>query len=136
MDSLGEYVNTFLSAASPYYPSYGGCHGGPGMDVQVGDTLVIPMTLGVENWVQTVTDARTGTAVTYSIDMLYELQDVAEFFIEEHSQQPVSDVIFTSTTLAFASSDPDACRPSVRGATDYFSAPIASIDGLHCCIGK
>jgi hypothetical protein len=131
-----QYVNTYLAKTSPDYADYGGCHGGPGMDVEVGDNLDISMILSGTNWVQTVTDARSGASVTYTIDMLGQEQDIAEFVIEGDSQEPVSDVIFTSTTLTFASSEPSACQPHVRGNNDYFSAPQASSDGLHCCIQK
>ncbi|HXX67816.1 MAG TPA: hypothetical protein VEK07_11570 [Polyangiaceae bacterium] len=131
-----QYVNTFITDASANFAAYTGCHGGPGMDVAVGDNLDITMALSGMNWVQTVTDARSGTSVSYTIDMLGQAQNLAEFVIEPHGQEPVSDVIFTSTTITFASSQPSACQPQVRGTNDYFSAPQASSDGLHCCIAK
>jgi len=61
-----------------------------------------------------------------------QAQNLAEFVIEDDGQAPVSDVIFTSTTVTFASSQSSACQPQVRGTNDYFSAPQASSDGLHC----
>lgn len=131
-----QYVNTFITAASPNFAAYSGCHGGPGMDVEVGDALNITMVLSGSNWVQTVTDARSGGSVSYTLDMMGQAQNIAEFVIENDGQPPVSDVIFTSTTLTFASSEAPACQPQVRGTNDYFSAPQASSDGLHCCISK
>jgi hypothetical protein len=131
-----QYVNTNLAMTSPEFPMYGGCHGGPGMDASVGDSLNISMTLNGESWTQTVTDAQSGESVSYAIDMMNQIQDIGEFVIEGDSQEPVSDVIFTSTTLTFASSQPTACQPQFRGTNDYFSAPQASVDGLHCCIQK
>jgi hypothetical protein len=131
-----QYVNTYIAMTSPDYADYGGCHGGPGMDVGVGDSLNLSMTLNGTSWIQTVTDAQNGQSVTYTIDMMGQEQDIAEFDIEEYSQMPLSDVVFTSTTLTFASSQPSACQPETRGTNDYFSAPEASSDGLHCCIQK
>lgn len=131
-----QYVNTFITDASANFAAYTGCHGGPGMDVAVGDDLNITMALSGVNWVQTVTDARTGASVSYTIDMLNQAQNLAEFVIEDDGQAPVSDVVFTSTTVTFASSQPAACQPQVRGTNDYFSAPQASSDGLRCCIAK
>jgi hypothetical protein len=131
-----QYVNTNLAMTSPEFAMYGGCHGGPGMDAAVGDSLKISMTLSGENWTQTVTDAQSGQSVSYAIDMMNQVQDIGEFVIEGDSQEPVSDVIFMSTTLTFASSQPAACQPQFRGTNDYFSAPQASTDGLHCCIQK
>lgn len=131
-----QYVNTYVAMTSPDYADYGGCHGGPGMDVGVGDSLNLSMTLSGTSWIQTVTDAQSGQSVTYTIDMMGQVQDIAEFDIEEYSQAPLSDVIFTGTTLTLAASQPSACQPETRGTNDYFSAPEASSDGLHCCIQK
>jgi hypothetical protein len=132
----GQYVNSYITSSSPNYAAYSGCHGGAGMDAQVGDNLDITMTLDGTSWLQTVTDTRTGQAVTYSIDMLGQGQNIAEFSIQEDHGAPVSDVTFTSTVLTFASAQPSSCQPVVRGTNDYFSAPQASSDGLHCCIAK
>jgi hypothetical protein len=106
------------------------------MDVEVGDSLDIAMTLSGENWLQTVTDARSEQSVSYTIAMLGQAQNTAEFVIEQDSASPVSDVIFTSIQLTFASPQPSSCQPVARGTNDYFSAPQASSDGLHCCIAK
>ena len=92
------------------------------------------MVLNGTDWVQTVTDAQSGKSVNYTIDMMGQVPDRAEFSIEEYL--PTTDVIFTSTTLTFSTSQPASCQPYSRGTNDYFSAPQASADGLHCCIDK
>lgn len=132
----GQYVNTYITSSSPNYASYDGCHGGPGMSVAVGDTLDMRFVLNGTDWTQTVTDRRTSQSVSYTIDMLGQAQASAEFVIEEYSSKPVSDVVFTSTVITFASSAKSVCQPAQRGATDYFSAPRLSADGLRCCIDK
>ncbi len=131
-----QYVNTYITSSSPNYAAYNGCHGGPGMDVAVGDNLQITMTLSGTSWDQVITDTRTGESVSYTIDMLGQAQNLAEFVIEDDGQAPVSDVIFTSTTLTFASAQASACQPIQLGTNDYFSAPQASTNGLQCCISK
>lgn len=132
----GQYVNTNLAMTSPEFAMYGGCHGGPGMDVAVGDSLDISMTLSGTDWTQTVTDAQSGKSITYTIDMMGQVQDIGEFVIENAGQNPVTDVTFTQTTLTFATPEAASCQPQFRGANDYFSAPQASVDGMHCCVSK
>jgi hypothetical protein len=46
--------------------------------------------------------------------------------------RPSEDVVFTQSVLTFAS-PVTTCQPTQAGATDYFSAPVLSPDGLHCC---
>jgi len=132
----GQYVNTNITSSSSNYAAYNGCHGGPGMNVAVNDTLDMHFALSGTDWVQTVTNRRNSQSVTYSIDMLGQAQGMAEFVIEEYSSKPTSDVIFTSSVITFASAAKSACQPSQRGTNDYFSAPRASADGLRCCIDK
>jgi hypothetical protein len=132
----GQYVNTYITSSSPNFASYDGCHGGPGMTVAVGDTLDMRFVLNGTAWTQTVTDRRTSQSVSYTLDMLGQAQSSAEFVIEEYSSKPVSDVVFTSTVITFASSAKSVCQPAQRGPNDYFSAPRVSADGLHCCIDK
>jgi hypothetical protein len=43
--------------------------------------------------------------------------------------------VFTNTVLTFKA-PVTSCQPNQRGPNDYFSAPQASSDGLHCCIAK
>ena len=125
----GQYVNTFGKQ-----PGYTGCQGGAVMNVAVGDALEIDMTLAGTVWTQTITDKQSGQSVTYSIDMMNQAQNLAYFVIEEYSAAPISPVIFTDTTITFASADAADCKLSMRGQTDYVSVPVASSDGLSCAI--
>ena len=132
----GQYVNTNISSSSPNYAAYHDCHGGQGMNVTVGDLLDIRMALDGNDWTQTVTNRRNSQTVSYTLDMLGQAQLSAEFVIEEYSSKPVSDLIFTSSLITFASAAKSSCQPAQRGKTDYFTAPRASADGLRCCIDK
>ncbi len=132
----GQYVNTYITSSSANYAAYNGCHGGPGMNVAVGDSLDMLFASSGTDWTQTVTNGRNSQSVSYTIDMLGQAQSTAEFVIEEYSSKPVSDVIFTSSIITFASAAKSACQPVQRGTNDYFSAPRASADGLRCCIDK
>jgi hypothetical protein len=132
----GQYVNTNITSSSANYSAYHDCHGGPGMTVAVGDDLDLVFALKDTSWTQTVTNRRTSQSVSYTIDLLGQGQNMAEFVIEEYSSKPVSDVIFTSSVVTFASPAQTACQPAQRGINDYFSAPRASADGLRCCIDK
>ena len=125
----GQYVNTNGSL-----PGYTDCNGGPIMSVNVCDTLEIDIVLDGTVWTQTVTDAQTNQTVTYSIDMQNQAQNLAYFVIEEYSSAPVSEVIFTDTTITFDSPDTADCKVSERGQTDYVSTPVAENGGLQCSI--
>jgi hypothetical protein len=127
----GQYVNPTGPAG------HTGCMGGPGIDVAVGDLLDIAMTLNGTVWTQLVTDEQSGGSVKYDIDMAGQAQNWGLFRIEmPDGLAPVSDVVFTSTMLTFASSDEADCQPNVRGNTDYFSTPQSSSDGKSCCVSK
>ena len=132
----GQYVNTNISSSSPNYDAYHDCHGGPGMNVAVGDVLDMHFALDGTEWTQTVTNRSNSQSVSYTIDILGQAQGSAEFVIEEYSSTPVSDVVFTSSVITFASAAKSACQGVQRGTNDYFTAPRASADGLRCCIGK
>jgi hypothetical protein len=125
----GQYVNTNGSVSG-----YTDCNGGPIMSVNVCDTLVMDIALSGTVWTQTITDEQTAQTVTYSIDMQNQAQNLAYFVIEEYSSAPVSEVIFTDTTLTFDSADAADCKVNMRGQTDYISTPTASSDGLQCSI--
>ncbi len=114
----------------------GSCAGGAGMDVAVGDQLNLAFTLSGTTWTQTITDLQTGKTVTFQKDLKGLPQDWTLFEIESDGVEPISDVIFTSTTLTFADPDPSACQPSSFGIDDYYSAPVTSTDGKACCISK
>ncbi len=125
----GQYVNTNGSE-----PGYTGCNGGPIMSVNVCDTLDMDFVLSGTDWTQTVIDEQTNQTVTYSIDMKNQEQNLAYFVIEEYSSAPVSEVIFTNTTITFGSPAAADCRVYMRGQNDYVSTPVASSDGLNCSI--
>ena len=127
----GQYVNTFGSAAG-----YTDCHGGDGMTVAEGDALHLSMTLNGTVWNQTVTDAAGNHSVSYDLDMLGQSQNYAEFVIEQYTQDPAGDVIFTDTTLVMDKAEATACQPTMRGATDFFTNPKASSDGKQCSIER
>ena len=127
----GQYVNT-----NGNVPGYTDCNGGPIMSVNVCDTLDMGIALSGTVWTQTVTDVQTGKAVTYSLDMMNQAQNLAYFVIEEYSSVPVSEVIFTNTTLTFGSPDAADCKVNFRGQNDYVSTPVASADGLRCTIDQ
>lgn len=127
----GQYVNT-----NGNEPGYTDCNGGPIMSVEVGDALIIDMVLDGTEWTQTVTDEQSGESVSYTIDMRGQAQNYAWFVIEEYSSSPVSEVIFTDTTLTFGTSDAADCKLAARGVTDYVSVPVASSDGLTCSIAQ
>jgi hypothetical protein len=127
----GQYVNTYGSDQG-----HTGCHGGQGMDVGVGDQLDIAMTLKATSWNQTIVDRQTGHTATFDFDMAGQAQDWAIFTIESDGSEPISDVVFTSTTLTLADADGAGCQPSTRGQDDYFSAPQTSTDGKTCCVSK
>jgi hypothetical protein len=128
----GEYVNPYTSDQSVY-----GCFGGNVINVQVGDLLDVTMSLSGTVWNQTVVDRQSGQQSTFSQDLSRQAQDWALFKIEETTQTtPTSDVVFSSTTLTFAASDPSACQPSTRGTNDYFATPMVSADGTKCCVSR
>ena len=125
----GQYVNTNGSVSG-----YTDCNGGPIMSVNVCDTLIMDIALAGTVWTQTVTDMQTNQTVTYSIDMQNQAQNLAYFVIEEYSSAPVSEVIFTDTTITFDSPDTADCKVSERGQNDYVSTPVAENGGLQCSI--
>jgi hypothetical protein len=127
----GQYVNVSGAIGN------GGCLGGSGMDVAVGDQLDIAMTLSGTVWTQLVMDRQTGMSVKFDMDLMGQSQDWATLAIEIPSAlQPSSDAVFTSTRLEFADPDMAACQPSQHGPNDYFSTPVASPDGKNCCVSR
>jgi len=128
----GLYVNTYTSDQA-----LNGCLGGNVIDVAVGESLDITMSLKGTVWSQVVVDRQSGQKATYDVDLLGQAQDWALFKIEETTQTtPSSDVVFTATTLTFAAADPMGCQPNKRGTNDYFAAPQSSADGTKCCISR
>ena len=106
------------------------------MAVDVGDKLTLDMAMAGTVWTQTVTDDQTGHEVAYSIDMLGQAQNIAYFIVEEYASAPVSEVIFTNTTITFGTADATDCELTERGQTDYVSVPVPSDDGRTCSIAN
>jgi hypothetical protein len=137
-----DYKSWWISAQYVGNPSsdaaHTGCHGGDGMTVDEGDELHIVMSLKGTIWSQTVIDNKSAKQVTFDIDMLGQAQNWVIYEIETPTaQKPISDVVFTNTTITFANKEPAAhCTPSNRGTNDFFSAPRASVDGMKCCVAK
>ena len=66
--------------------------------------------------------------------MMNQAQNLAYFVIEEYSSAPVSEVVFTDTTLTYAAADAADCKLNTRGQNDFVSVPVASSDGRSCAI--
>ena len=126
-----QYVNTY-----GHDPNYMGCYGGNIMSVAVGDQLLMHFYIEGSVWVQDVTDVQTGKKVTFSIDMQMQAQNLIEFIIESYGPEPMTDVVFTDTTITFANPTASSCWPIARGPTDYVSPPSTSPNGLHCAIDE
>jgi hypothetical protein len=127
-----QYVNTLGNEQD-----HKGCHGGDTMDVETGDLLDIDMKLEGTVWTQRITSRKTGKSVDFDMDMDMQEQRWALFEIEMPTQtSPSEDTLFTNTVLTFEKPEAKACQPSARGADDYFSAPVASADGLRCCTDR
>lgn len=68
---------------------------------------------------------------------LFPCPSYALFEIEMPTNtKPAEDVVFTNTVMDFAKAEPGACKGSARGSDDYFSGPVASTDGVHCCVDR
>jgi hypothetical protein len=127
----GQYVN-------PNGPAgFNGCLGGDGMDAAPGDNLDIAITLSGTVWTQVVANRKSGKKVSFALDLKGQGQNWATLAIEQPTAlKPVSDVIYTSTRLTFAASDPTSCQPSQHGPNDYFATPYVSKDGKTCCVSR
>ena len=126
----GMYVNVSSSAAGPT-----GCAGGDYMLTDVGDLLEMEISLEGSDWTQTIVNQRTMEAVDFAIDLEGQVQNWATWAVEVPSGAriaPAEDTVFTQSVLTF-SAPVTTCQPSQAGAEDYFSAPVLSPDGLHCC---
>jgi hypothetical protein len=127
----GMYVNVTTSAAGPT-----GCAGGDAMNVAVGDDLYMDIRLDGGKWVQFIRNEQNGKTVDFVWDLKGQAQNRAIWDIEEvSSTKPTEDIIFVDSVLSFAS-PATTCQPSQRGPRDYFTAPVLSPDGLHCCYSK
>lgn len=127
----GMYVNVSTGAAGP-----GGCAGGDPMDVEVGDRLYIDFSVEGTEWTQTVLNLTNMNSVDFTFDLEGQDQNWAIWDIETAgSSRPAEDTYFEKSVLTFESPVTD-CQPSSAPEVDYFSAPILSPDGLHCCYEK
>ena len=73
----------------------------------------------------------------FEIDMKGQAQNWAIFDIELPTRtKPAGDLVFTHTVITLAAPSAEACQPNTRGTNDYFTAPRASADGLHCCFER
>jgi len=127
------YVNVSANEAGPT-----SCAGGDFMQTQVGDQLRIAMSFHADKWTQTVANIRTMKSVDLTSDLKGQVQNWATWAVEVpsgESIEPAEDTRFTQNVLTFTS--PVAtCQPSQAGASDYWSAPVLSPDGLHCCFDE
>jgi hypothetical protein len=123
------YVNVSSSAAGPT-----GCAGGDFMLTDLGDQLVIEFSVQGTDWKQTVFNPRTMETVDLTIDLKGQVQNWATWAVEQPggSVEPSDDTIYTQSVLTF-SKPVKTCQPNQAGDQDYFSAPVLSPDGLHCC---
>ncbi|HKP60944.1 MAG TPA: hypothetical protein VJV78_29645, partial [Polyangiales bacterium] len=125
------YVNISTSAAGP-----GGCAGGDAMDVGVGERLYIDFAVKGMAWTQSVVNLANMKKVDFTIDLKGQDQNWAIWDIETPtSSRPAEDTLFEKSVLTFTS-PVTSCQPTSAPEVDYFSAPILSTDGLHCCIEK
>jgi len=127
----GQYTNTYGN-----YPGYTGCHGGDGMNVEVGDPLSIHFSLSGTVWQQRIENLRDGSAVSYDLDMLGQAQNYAHFWLDPVTAEATADAVFSSTSVTFAEAEASACQPIQRGENDFFSNPQPSADGTECSISR
>ncbi|HKP56740.1 MAG TPA: hypothetical protein VJV78_08470, partial [Polyangiales bacterium] len=127
-----QYVNTLTNDAE-----HKGCHGGPLMNLETGNLVLIDMSLKGTIWNQTLTNQSNNKSVDFDMDMKGQAQRWALFEIEmPTSTKPAADVVFTNTLIELEKPEPKMCQPTTRGPNDYFSTPISSADGMRCCIAR
>jgi hypothetical protein len=125
------YVNISTPAARPT-----GCAGGELMETPVGDRLFIDFTVKGSEWTQTITNLDDMKQVDFTVDLKGQDQNMAIWDIEvPTSARPAEDTIFEKSVLSFAT-PVTTCQPQTAAEVDYFSAPVLSPDGLHCCYEK
>ena len=115
-----------------------GCRGGEHMSVDVGDLLEIDMFLKDEKWETTIRNVMMEKTVDFTMDLQGQVQNEVMWLTEVpdgSSIRPVDDVIWTQNVLTFKEPE-ETCQPNRIGSNDYFSAPVLSPDGLHCCWDK
>ena len=125
------YVNVSTSAAGP-----GGCASGSSMEPKIGDRLLIEFNENGTKWTQTVTNLGNMQKVDLTSDLKGQDQNWAIWDIEiPGSSRPAEDTIFEKSVLTF-SAPVTSCQPTNASAPEYYSAPVLSTDGLHCCYDK
>jgi hypothetical protein len=115
-----------------------GCQGGDYLTTNLGDLLEIDMFLKDEKWVTTIKNVMMDKTVDFTIDLKGQVQNEVMWLTEVpdgSSIRPVDDVIWTQNVLTFKEPE-ETCQPNRIGSNDYFSAPVLSPDGLHCCWDK
>jgi hypothetical protein len=124
----GMYVNISTSAAGPT-----GCASGDGLTANPGERLDLGFTLNGTAWTQTITNLTSMKKVDFTFDLKGQDQNMAIWDIETPaSSRPAEDTIFEKSVVTMA--EPvTSCQPSIAAKVDYFSAPVLSPDGLHCC---
>ena len=129
----GMYVNVTTGAAGAT-----GCAGGDYLTTALGDWLEIDMFVKDAKSVQTIKNVQMNKTVDFTIDLKGQVQNEAMWLIEVPSGstvRPAEDTIWLQNVLTF-SQPVTSCQPRSKGSADYFSAPILSPDGLHCCWDK
>jgi hypothetical protein len=124
----GMYVNISSGAAGP-----GGCASGDGMQAVPGERLLTEFSLKGTAWTQTITNLGNMKKVDFTFDLKGQDQNMAIWDIETPaSSRPAEDTVFEKSVVTMA--EPvTSCQPSIAAKVDYFSAPVLSPDGLHCC---
>jgi hypothetical protein len=115
-----------------------GCQGGDYLTTELGDLLEIDMFLKDEKWETTIRNVMMDKTVDFTMDLRGQVQNEVMWLTEVpdgSSIRPVDDVIWTQNVLTFKEPE-ETCQPNRIGSNDYFSAPILSPDGLHCCWDK
>ena len=125
------YVNISSSAAGP-----AGCASGDGLQANPGERLDLAFTLNGTAWMQTITNLTSMKKVDFTFDLKGQDQNMAIWDIETPaSSRPAQDTIFEKSVVTMA--EPvTSCQPSIAAKVDYFSAPVLSPDGLHCCFDQ
>lgn len=124
----GMYVNISSGAAGPT-----GCASGPGMQAVPGERLDVDFNLSGTAWTQTITNRTTMKKVDFTIDLKGQDQNWAIWDIETPAaSRPAEDTIFEKSVVTMAQ-PVTSCQPTIAAKVDYFSAPVLSPDGLHCC---
>lgn len=124
------YVN-LGGAAGP-----SGCASGEGLQAEVGARLFIDMSLNGTAWSQSITNLADKKKVDFTFDLKGQDQNWAIWDIETPgAARPAEDTIFEDSVIT-AAQPLTSCEPTYAAEVDYFSAPVLSPDGLHCCIDK